>query len=562
MSVCAWINCTNLNEYRKSQCLSLPFDPTIHSNSSYANQSFPYLPMSNVDDHTDLTRQMNAVALIHANSLGDLKAIAMDFHEMPSSRVAVSNVPSSYARPPSPRLFQRQMSFSEDDISFIHSDGIGWNIPQTVNAIDPLLRVQSRAKIASLKALKNIPLSLKAFKSSVPIQSQRAHPLNRVPVVDERIVQSIQMQARKSRSLKHLFNKAHSLNPAENRSMVFDKPRKNSIPYTGRNASNIIRRKMNHENQQHFDRHSDRNERDKKSVSLDLSLLGYDVDGIPNEMDPDNDSDADGKSKMLGIRRFSRRSSGRRTKAKQFFRDSKEANAKSEHIFELVNAFSDDDLRIENRSFDDGSDDVFESPKQKATSEHSSKTMPITDKSVQQSNDTKSTNKQLTNKPTESPNHRRSSVVKPVAHDSRCRDPIIANQALNNSSPKPSKPRDVPNESQPNKNMPLKNSEYDVQDRGGASAHSSRASGKHVDFAADQFRVRGQSKTERYFDMNSTGHRLSGGQHSLAGVSRDQVERGPSRSLSDRDAREQNDSFNRSLSNAEGTPDDKIGRFY
>lgn len=42
---------------------------------------------------------------------------------------------------------------------------------------------------------------------------------------------------------------------------------------------------------------------------------------------------------------------------------------------------------------------------------------------------------------------------------------------------------------------------------------------------------------------------------------RDQVDREPSRSLSDRDAREQDDSFNRSMSNAEGTPDDKIGRF-
>lgn len=40
---------------------------------------------------------------------------------------------------------------------------------------------------------------------------------------------------------------------------------------------------------------------------------------------------------------------------------------------------------------------------------------------------------------------------------------------------------------------------------------------------------------------------------------RDQTDREPSRSLSDRDAREQDDSFNRSMSNAEGTPDDKIG---
>lgn len=470
--------CSNSNEHRKAQCLSLPFDPT--------NQSFPYLPMTNFDDHTDLARQMNAVALIHANSLGDLQATAMDYHDfpsnMPTSRMTVSNVTTPYGRPPSPRVFQRQMSFSEDDISFVNSNGIGWHIPQTVNSIDPLLRVRSRARIASLKALKNIPLSLKAFKSSVPIQSQTA-PMNRVPVVNERIVQSIQMQARNSRSLKHLFNKSHSLNPAENRSTVVEKPRKNSIPYTGRNASNIIRRKMNHENQQHFGQ-SDRVARDKKSISLDLSLLGQDADEIPNEMDPYNDGDGgdDAKPKMHGIRRFSRRSSGRRTKAKQFFRESREVNAKSGHISEMINAFSDDDLRIENRSpsFGYGSDEVFESPKHKLASEHSSKTAPNTDKSVQRSNDIKSANKPLRNNSIESPNHRRSSVVKPVALDS-CRNPIIANHALN-SSPKYSKPRDVPNESQPNNKMPLNNSEYDVQDRSGATAHSSRASGEICSF--------------------------------------------------------------------------------
>lgn len=42
---------------------------------------------------------------------------------------------------------------------------------------------------------------------------------------------------------------------------------------------------------------------------------------------------------------------------------------------------------------------------------------------------------------------------------------------------------------------------------------------------------------------------------------RDRVDREPSRSLSDRDGREQ-DSFNRSLSTNEGTPDDKIGTYF
>lgn len=61
------------------------------------------------------------------------------------------------------------------------------------------------------------------------------------------------------------------------------------------------------------------------------------------------------------------------------------------------------------------------------------------------------------------------------------------------------------------------------------------------------------------FSALFTGHRLSG-QQSLASAHRDQVDREPRRSLSDRDARDQDDSFNRSLSNAEGTPDDKIGK--
>lgn len=56
-----------------------------------------------------------------------------------------------------------------------------------------------------------------------------------------------------------------------------------------------------------------------------------------------------------------------------------------------------------------------------------------------------------------------------------------------------------------------------------------------------------------------SAQRMSGGQHSLGGSTRDQIEREPRRSLSDRDTREQDDSFNRSLSNAEGTPEDKIG---
>lgn len=79
----------------------------------------------------------------------------------------------------------------------------------------------------------------------------------------------------------------------------------------------------------------------------------------------------------------------------------------------------------------------------------------------------------------------------------------------------------------------------------------------HLDDAHERNHLNRRYSTYVYF----TGHRLSSGPHSLASVNRDQVDRGPSRSLSDRDAREQDDSFNRSLSNAEGTPEDKIGKY-
>lgn len=532
----------------------------MHSQSSFTNQSFPYLPLTNVE-HTDSRHQLNTARSVHANSLGDLKASMEHNDLLPiiSTARPVSTAATQYGRPPSPRVIQRQMSFSEDDISFANSTGIGWNVPHHSKLADPLLRIEPRAKISSLKALRNIPLSLKAFKSSIPIQSQSA-TLNPIPV-DERIVRSIQMQAQtKSRSLKHIFNKSHTLNPFEHRPLASDKLRKNSLGngqktlYTGRNASDIIRRKQNQEHL-HFG-HSERIERDKKSCSLDLSLLSENVDEIQNQIDPHNDVDGL-PAKFDGSRRFSRRLSGRRTRAKQFSRDNRRIDENSEKVVELINAFSEEDLYVQSRShsLECGRDEVFESPKRKASLPAEPKAMSITGKS---SNTSQANEQNVKNEPNESPNRSKNSAVQPVAHDSS-RNPNIANRALN-SSPKNSKPQTVLNESQPN-NVPSNNSEYDVRDRSGATAHSSRAAGKILFMADLKIIIIGQSQHLMDFPFCFAGHRLSG-QHSLASTHRDHVEREPRRSLSDRDARDQDDSFNRSLSNAEGTPDDKIGKYH
>lgn len=527
----------------------------MHSQSSFTNQSFPYLSFTNAE-HTVSRHQINTASSVHANSLGDLKA-TMEYSDLLpiiSNARPVSTAAIPYGRPSSPRVIQRQMSFSEDDISFANSTGIGWNIPQNSN-----LRIEPRAKISSLKALRNIPLSLKAFKSSIPIHSQ---PATLKPFqVDERIVRSIQMQAQtKSRSLKHFFNKSHTLNPFEHRPVAYDKLRKNSMGngqktlYTGRNASDIIRRKQNQEHL-HYN-HSERIDRDKKSFSLDLSLLSQNVDEIQNQIDPHNDVDG-ATAKFDGCRRFSRRLSGRRTKAKQFSRDNKRIiDENSEKVFELINAFSEEDLHVQSRShsLECGPDEVFESPKRKVSLPCEQKSMSITGKS---SNTRPADEQNVKKEPNESPKRSKNSAVKPVDHDSS-RNPNIANRALN-SSPKNSKPQTVLNESQSN-NVPSNNSEYDVRDRSGATVHSSRAAGKF--FILAELRIFGRDRCQPIFNafyVLFTGHRLSG-QHSLASAHRDQVDREPRRSLSDRDARDQDDSFNRSLSNAEGTPDDKIGK--
>lgn len=453
----------------------------MYSQTSHANQSFPYLPLTNAG-LTDLARQIGAARPVHANSLSDLKA-AFECHDTPagiSSRMAAM----PFGRPPaSPRLFQRQMSFSEEDVSFVHANEIGWNLPPGSDFDDPRLLVRWRAKIASLKALKNIPLSLKAFKASVPIQSQ-AMP------VDESIVHSIQLQAiQKPRSLKQLLAKSHSLIPFENRSALYDKSRKNSMgnaqkaPYTGRNASNIIRRKMNHENS-YFGR-GERFAGDRKRHSLDMSLLGRHVDHMQGELDAPDEAD-DSASRLHEYRQFGRRPSGFRTRAKQFFRDSKQNN-RSEKVFQLINAFSEEDLRVESRSrsfdADCGPDEVFEAAECKAQTSALSKSaaMACAEAAPGKSNDTKPPNKQVLNvaKASASPGHSRNCAVKPVAQDSG-RNPIVANRALN-SSPKHSKPHDVPNESPPN-NVLSNNSEYDVRDRSGAMALSGRGAGNFPGF--------------------------------------------------------------------------------
>lgn len=292
-----------------------------------------------------------------------------------------------------------------------------------------------------------------------------------------------------------------------------------------------------------------------------------------DSMQYDNDK-VDHRQKIKRFRKLSHRNSARRSKSKESIVQGADSDRQPnfQNSFKKITSFSSEDdpelveivknAKTEKPANDFGSDDVFEPPNPK----------PLTSRrfSTRRSSSLEDLNlyqaKKLLEKKLESSGRSTVSINETpeyFEYDNKvlpkkrgpnaCSSgsfPSIANRNLNfpknqpngvdclQMSPKrgllkkPSSSSATQND-QNDVNAP-NSSEYDVRDRHGNTANSNNRSGA--------------------------------GQPSLSGISsnrdtyRDRSgEREPSRSLSDRDPREHDDSFNRSMSNAEGTPEDKIG---
>lgn len=285
----------------------------------------------------------------------------------------------------------------------------------------------------------------------------------------------------------------------------------------------------------------------------------FDFDTPQSETNNRERLNSDSKPRVRRFRKLSHRNSERRKKEKDQLSDQKTGDKekpKFQNVFKKISSFpEDDDFETENQSGETGSDDVFDPPvfekiAQRAPQRRSSS---LEDLSLFQA-------KKLLEKNLE---RGRSSVsindkpeyfeysTKPLGHGANNRSsnsyPSIANHALNSTqsnnpngiaSLKMSPKRGLlkkPSSGVVN-DVPSNSSEYDVRDRGGGSTSvNNRGTSGQPSLSSNN--------RESYRDRNDRGDRV------------------PSRSLSDRDPREQ-DSFNRSLSTTEGTPDDKIGWFH
>lgn len=286
----------------------------------------------------------------------------------------------------------------------------------------------------------------------------------------------------------------------------------------------------------------------------------FDFDTPQSETSNREILNSDSKPRVRRFRKLSHRNSERRKKEKQKMKEqmsdkktSDEEKQKFQNVFKRIGAFpDDDDFERENHSGETGSDDVFEEPvfekvTQRSPQRRSSSLEDLSlfqakkrlEKDLERGRSSVSIN--------EKPEYFEYST-KSLGCGANGRNsasyPSIANNALNSTriknpnaidSLKMSPKRGLlkkPSSGVVN-DVPSNSSEYDVRDRGGGST--------------------------------SVHNRGSIGQPSLSSNNResyrDRGDRVPSRSLSDRDPREQ-DSFNRSLSTTEGTPDDKIGMFH
>lgn len=277
---------------------------------------------------------------------------------------------------------------------------------------------------------------------------------------------------------------------------------------------------------------------------------------------------SDGKARIRRFRKLSHRNSERRKKEQQSS-DAKTMAAEKPkaNILKRASSFPDDDEDdddddlYENPSGETGSDDVFEPP----AFEKSTKRAPQQRRSSSLENLSLFQAKQMLEKDIERGRSSVSINEKPeyfeYNHKSFVRGskvhrsyPSIANRALN--SPHKNKPNGIASlQMSPKRGLLKKSTPTTVNDV------PSNNSDTYMDREREQERgyERGSAST---IINNRDRDRATSGQQGLSrDLYRNRMDREPSRSLSDRDGREQ-DSFNRSLSTNEGTPDDKIGNYY
>lgn len=605
---------------RQIQCTSLPNDWLAqHQNqnknpkfsayfkSSLTNQSFPYLPLINAIDDCDMLQL--PLSTEHAVSLHNLTtdieindksptlsaSFVLDnplhMHFMPSPMARNSNLkfnlmprtPFTYKNIRSSsetlsKCFQNQMSVSGDEIDQVNVNEIGWKLP-TKLTIDPFALLRSKAKLCALRTRKNIPNSLKAIKSSIPIHSRSATSLLPHHSFDEHIYRSTQIQAPPCQikidreKIRRAFLKSRSCNSFDNDDGIGMGPlAKTPTLESNRNLLLLnITKSFNDEDlkgkrrRSMVDTHIGQLTQKQRSFEKNTKLYARKLPkphSLPNDEHNSNGSemksidfmktDYSPCSKTPDVQRKPKQDSkfysdyeigpkpindtpfmNAKEKIRRFHRSSNHHSGRSTP--KLIEKKTADNKNRRNSSCDDLEDNVFQFPTNEKS--HGScgsldnlgyKGKKEINSNIEPGQSRENTNETNTNSITN---------PKKLSCGSRS-NPNIANYALNSPSQshpnhemKPTKRDSLPiqkptsSTSTSNENdVPLNSSEYDVRDQRSGAAGMSRG---------------------------------AGGQHMLSGASNN---REPSRSLSDRDQREQ-DSFNRSLSTTEGTPDDKIGNY-
>lgn len=539
--------------------------------SSQSIESFPYLPLVNAaaNDYDTLCLPLNTE---HAVSLHNLNhgykfddksttlsaSLVLDnpdhMHFMPSPVAQNPNLLTSIARSTMhfkkirstsetlARCFHQQMSVSGEAINDVNIHEIGWKVP------DPFAALRFKAKLLALRTRKSVPVSLKAIKKSIPVHSRSTTAIPYCHSLDEHVYQSSYIMPPPCKikidreKIRKAILKSRSF---ESKSDWVQQSHRDDIlggDLRGKRGSDgSIQKKRS------FEKNFKKGTQNKLSnPRVDTGLPSVDNNLLKPKIDflkLDNSSGARSISPDIQPRPLTKQSSkfysgyeiGPKTINETPFMNAKEKirrfhKSGGHHSGRSTPKFKVNEGNEKNES---GDDCIFqfptiEKPLSPTRQRRSSSLKDLSSGEIGK-NETNSNNIEHGSSTIDI--NEKSEQTKLLHNSNACSsrsNPSIANHSLN--SPSQNNPnyekRDLlqkPSSSNPH-DVPSNSSEYDVRDpRSGASG------------------------------MNIRG---AGGQQSLSGGCNS---REPSRSLSDRDARE-GDSFNRSLSTTEGTPDDKIGR--
>lgn len=221
----------------------------MYLKSSHTNQSFPYLPLIDTADDTNLQLPLPMpLAAVQAVSLHNLatdydyddksptlsasfvldSSLATHYKHSPLNRSTnlIDAMPcsSKYRRARSSsemisRGFQNTRSISGEELNVVNVDEIGWKIPPKISYGN------SRQKIDALKR-RSIPTSLKIIKSSMPVHSGSSLSIPNQRSLDEQtfrhsthslLIPQIQSLFNR-KSIRNAFMKSRSFNSFENQS--------------------------------------------------------------------------------------------------------------------------------------------------------------------------------------------------------------------------------------------------------------------------------------------------------------------------------------------------------